>query len=132
MKTFSSIYGLYFTCISDISSKIVLSSLNLFLVRADEWQMRMLSAKLDCTGQIFSGKLRVNDDITFKLQFYGFWRIGIKTIHQKYARKNLYNFWIEYSSSGWTKHSQAAQGFYKQVKRLCVQASFTANISKFL
>ena len=85
-----------------------------YLVGADDWQMRMLSAKLDYTGQIFSGKLRVNDDVTFKLQFYGFWRIGIKTIHQKYARKNLYNFWIENSSSGWTKHSQPAQGFYKQ------------------
>ena len=58
-EIFSSIYGLYFTCIYHISSKIVLSSLNLFLVRADEWQMRMLSAKLGCIGQAVSGKLRV-------------------------------------------------------------------------
>ena len=55
----SSNKGLYFTCISHISPNIVQSSLNLLLERADEWQMRMLSAKLGCTGQVFSGKLRV-------------------------------------------------------------------------
>ena len=47
----SSNKGLYFTCISHISPNIVQSSLNLLLERADEWQMRMLSAKSGCSRQ---------------------------------------------------------------------------------
>ena len=63
----SSNKGLYFTCISYISSNIVLSSLNLLLERADEWKMRMLSAKLGCTGQIFSGKTESKTKVTRQL-----------------------------------------------------------------
>jgi hypothetical protein len=55
----SSNKGLYFTCISHISPNIVQSSLNLLLERADEWQMRILSAKSGCIRQAVSGKLRV-------------------------------------------------------------------------
>ena len=141
MKIFSSIYGLYFICISDISKKIVLSSLNLFLVRADEWQMsliwkpiRRLLSSNRCIFKFF-------DERSILIGYYGHshamtsllncnftdfdgselrrsTKILIKYII--FAQKNLYNFWIEYSSSGWTKHSQAAQGFYKQVKRLWI------------
>ena len=52
----SSNKGLYFTC---YSLNIVQSSFNLLLERADEWQMRMLSAKSGCIRQAVSGKLRV-------------------------------------------------------------------------
>ena len=55
----SSNKGLYFTYISHISPNIVQSSFNLLLERADEWQMRMLSAKSGCIRQAVSGKLRV-------------------------------------------------------------------------
>ena len=67
-KTFSNIKGVcphYLPSNCYISIKIVLPSLNLFLecqmwiLSVNEWKMRMLSAKLGCTGQVFSGKTEV-------------------------------------------------------------------------
>ena len=49
-------------------SKYFQSSLNLLLERADEWQMRMLSAKLVCIAQAVSGKLRVTNTAVTKVR----------------------------------------------------------------
>ena len=75
-KTFSNIKGVcphYLPSNCYISIKIVLPSLNLFLecqmwiLSVNEWKMRMLSAKLGCTGQVFSGKTESKTEVTRQL-----------------------------------------------------------------